>query len=135
MKTDVTLQPDFLCDFTYYQDQYYIFKNQWKLLAKERDFDLVEIGGGLTTTDSVVVVQTLKKRKEDAIAFCLLNPYAWVTAIDRAQEAGIPIVVQGARPPNGVKYPYIGYDEVNTGNELGRETARLFKSLFYFRIA
>jgi ABC-type sugar transport system substrate-binding protein len=110
----------------YYQS----FQMHWRRLAKENNFKLLELDGGLKAETETAAVESLIVQKVDAILFCLLVPDAAVPTIEKAQEAGIPIAAYAITPGKEAQCPFVGYDEYPTGKKLGQETARLFKELY-----
>jgi len=109
---------------------YQAFQKQWQRLAKENNFDLVELDGGLKPETETAAVESLIARKVDGILFCLLTPAPAVTTIQESQKAGIPIAAYAIRPGEGAQCPFVGYDEFPTAKTLGKETAKLFNELF-----
>lgn len=110
----------------YYQG----FQKQWRRLAKEKGFALVELDGGLKPETETAAAESLIAQKVDAILFCLLNPSAAVTTIEKAQKAGIPIAEYAIRAREEATSPFLGYDEYPTCKDQGVKTAELFKKLF-----
>jgi len=110
----------------YYQG----FQKQWRRLAEENGFDLIELDGGLSPETETAAVEDLVAQNVDAILFCLLDPSAAVSTIEYAQDTGIPIAAYAIRPGEEANCPFIGYDEYPTCKEEGKQTAELFKELF-----
>ncbi|MCL5070225.1 MAG: sugar ABC transporter substrate-binding protein [Actinobacteria bacterium] len=110
----------------YYQS----FQMQWRNLAKENNFNLVELDGGLKAETETAAVESLIAQKVDAILFCLLDPSAAVPTIEKAQEAGIPLAAYAIRPGEEAQCPFVGYDEYPSAKVLGKDTAKLFMKLF-----
>jgi ribose transport system substrate-binding protein len=115
----------------YYQS----FQMHWRRLAKENNFKLIELDGGLKAETETAAVESLIAQQVDAILFCLLVPEAAVPTIEKAQDAGIPIAAYAIAPGEAAQCPFVGYAEYPTGKKLGEETAKLFKKAFPGKIA
>jgi ribose transport system substrate-binding protein len=115
----------------YYQS----FQMHWRRLARENNFKLIELDGGLKAETETAAVESLIAQQVDAILFCLLVPEAAVPTIEKAQDAGIPIAAYAIAPGDAAQCPFVGYAEYPTGKKLGEETAKLFKKMFPGKVA
>jgi ribose transport system substrate-binding protein len=69
----------------------------------------------------VNLVESLVRRKVDAISICAINDKAIVGAVEKANEAGIPIFIHNALTdlPGGKVEAYIGYNQRKAGQLCG----------------
>ena len=72
-------------------------------------------------------VEALVRRKVDAISICAINDKAIVGAVEKANEAGVPIFIHNSLTelPGGQVEAYIGYDQRKAGRLCGNYAAEL----------
>lgn len=82
-----------------------------KILAPDREDD----AAGLLN-----LVETMISRKVDAIAVCAMDEETMVTAVQKANAAGIPIVLFNTlvELPAGDVFAYVGYDQRRGGAQV-----------------
>ena len=97
----------------------------WKLykLAPARETDFQK---------QVSMVEDMITREVDAIALCAINDKAVVSAVKKANEAGIPIFVFNSLTefPEGDVEAYIGYDQRAGGRKCGLKAVELLHSKY-----
>jgi len=83
-------------------------------------------------TAQVNIVESLVTRKVDAISICAINQAAVVGAVERANEAHIPIFVHNSLTdlPGGKVEAYIGYNQRKAGQLCGEYAAELLKKKY-----
>lgn len=77
----------------------------------------------------VNLVESLVRRKVDAITICAINDTAIVGAIEQANKAGIPCFVHNSLTelPGGEVAAYIGYDQFKAGRLCGDYAVKRLK--------
>lgn len=92
----------------------------WKLdsLAPDRETNFAA---------QINMVEALVQRKVDAISICAINVDAVVGAVEKANQAGIPVFVHNSLTelPGGKVEAYIGYDQRKAGTMCGEYAAEL----------
>lgn len=97
----------------------------WKLykLAPDRETNFQK---------QVSMVEDMIQRKVDAIALCAINDKAIVSAVRKANDAGIPVFVFNSLTelPGGEVVAYVGYDQRAGGRKVGLKTVELLHSKY-----
>lgn len=97
----------------------------WKLykLAPDRETNFQK---------QVSMVEDMIQRKVDAIALCAINDKAIVSAVRKANEAGIPVFVFNSLTelPGGEVVAYVGYDQRAGGRKVGMKAVELLHSKY-----
>lgn len=80
----------------------------------------------------VAMVEDMIQRRVDAIALCAINDKAIVGAVEKANEAGIPVFVFNSLTelPGGEVVAYVGYDQRAGGRKCGLEAVELLHSKY-----
>ncbi|MDI9440438.1 MAG: sugar ABC transporter substrate-binding protein [Limnochordia bacterium] len=80
----------------------------------------------------VAMVEDMIQRNVDAIALCAINDKAVVGAVEKANEAGIPIFVFNSLTelPGGEVVAYVGYDQRAGGRKCGLKAVELLHSKY-----
>jgi ribose transport system substrate-binding protein len=71
------------------------------------------------------IVESFISQKVDGIAISVLNAEFLTSAIDKAVEAGIPVVTWDSDAPRSKRLAFYGVDDFKSGQIMGEETARL----------
>jgi len=71
------------------------------------------------------VLESFINQKVDGIAISVLNASFLTATIDRAVEAGIPVVTWDSDAPASKRLAFYGVDDFESGRKMGEETARL----------
>jgi len=71
------------------------------------------------------VLESFIQQGVDGIAISVLNAEFLTSTIDRAIEAGIPVVTWDSDAPNSKRIAFYGVDDYESGRIMGEETARL----------
>lgn len=106
------------------------FGDQMEELASKEGFELIVYESGFAPTGVCGAVQSMIAREVDAILLDLEAPVICTRAVLDAQNAGVPIAYYGARPPEPVSCPVIGYNNHEGARKLGAAMARLFGEKF-----
>lgn len=97
----------------------------WQLhkLAPDRETNFIA---------QVGMVEDMIQRNVDAIAVCAINDKAIVAAVEKANEAGIPIFVFNSLTelPGGEVVAYVGYDQRAGGRKVGLKAVELLHSKY-----
>ncbi|MTI59066.1 MAG: sugar ABC transporter substrate-binding protein [Firmicutes bacterium] len=80
----------------------------------------------------VSMVEDMIQREVDAIALCAINDKAVVSAVKKANEAGIPVFVFNSLTelPGGKVEAYVGYDQRAGGRKVGLKAVELLHSKY-----
>lgn len=80
----------------------------------------------------VSMVEDMIQREVDAIALCAINDKAVVSAVKKANEAGIPVFVFNSLTelPGGKVEAYVGYDQRAGGRKVGLKAVDLLHSKY-----
>lgn len=73
----------------------------------------------------VEIIESLVSLKVDGIAVSCNEPNALKFAIDKAVQAGIPVITFDSDSPESLRATYYGIDDAKCGGILGRELARV----------
>lgn len=73
----------------------------------------------------VEIIESLVSLKVDGIAVSCNEPNALKFAIDKAVQAGIPVITFDSDSPDSLRATYYGIDDAKCGGILGRELARV----------
>ncbi len=71
------------------------------------------------------VLESFISQKVDGIAISVLNAEFLTPAIDRAVDAGIPVVTWDSDAPGSKRFAFYGVDDYKSGVIMGEETAKL----------
>jgi ribose transport system substrate-binding protein len=71
------------------------------------------------------VLESFITQKVDGIAISVLNASFLTSTIDRAVEAGIPVVTWDSDAPASKRMAFYGVDDFESGKVMGEETARM----------
>jgi ribose transport system substrate-binding protein len=71
------------------------------------------------------IVESFISQKVDGIAISVLNAEFLTSAIDKAIDAGIPVVTWDSDAPNPKRIAFYGVDDFKSGQIMGDETAKL----------
>jgi ribose transport system substrate-binding protein len=71
------------------------------------------------------IVESFISQKVDGIAISVLNAEFLSSAIDKAIDAGIPVVTWDSDAPNSKRIAFYGVDDFKSGQIMGDETAKL----------
>ncbi len=71
------------------------------------------------------VVESFISQRVDGIAISVLNADFLTSAIDKAIEAGIPVVTWDSDAPKSKRIAFYGVDDFKSGQTMGEETAKL----------
>jgi len=71
------------------------------------------------------ILETFISQKVDGIAISVLNAEFLTSTIDRAVEAGIPVVTWDSDAPASKRLAFYGVDDVRSGQIMGDEAAKL----------
>jgi ribose transport system substrate-binding protein len=120
-------------------------KKRYALIPKSLDipvFDYARIGGeraaqalgveviyrGPDRADELrqkEILESFITQKVDGIAISVLNASFLTSTIDRAVEAGIPVVTWDSDAPDSKRAAFYGVDDLESGRIMGEETAKL----------
>lgn len=103
-------------------------------LAEELGWDLYKLAPDRESNfqKQVSMVEDMIQRKVDAIALCAINDKAVVSAVKKANEAGIPVFVFNSLTelPGGKVEAYVGYDQRAGGRKVGMKAVDLLHSKY-----
>lgn len=71
------------------------------------------------------ILETFISQKVDGIAISVLNAEFLTSTIDRAVEAGIPVVTWDSDAPASKRLAFYGVDDLRSGQIMGEEAAKL----------
>lgn len=71
------------------------------------------------------IVESFISQKVDGIAISVLNAEFLTSAIDKAIDAGIPVVTWDSDAPKSKRIAFYGVDDFRSGQIMGEETAKL----------
>jgi len=71
------------------------------------------------------VLESFITQKVDGIAISVLNPESLTSTIDKAVEAGIPVVTWDSDAPASKRFAFYGVDDFKSGQEMGKAAAEL----------
>src|SRR2546423_6803225 len=71
------------------------------------------------------ILESFITQRVDGIAISVLNADFLTTTIDRAVEAGIPVVTWDSDAPKSKRQAFYGVDDYKSGQIMGEEAARL----------
>ncbi len=71
------------------------------------------------------IVESFISQKVDGIAISVLNAEFLTSAIDKAIDAGIPVVTWDSDAPKSKRLAFYGVDDFKSGQIMGEETAKL----------
>ena len=71
------------------------------------------------------VLESMIAQKVDGIAISVLNADLLTSTIDRAMDAGIPVVTWDSDAPKSKRMAFYGVDDYKSGEIMGNETAKL----------
>ncbi len=71
------------------------------------------------------IVESFISQKVDGIAISVLNAEFLTSAIDKAIDAGIPVVTWDSDAPGSKRIAFYGVDDFKSGQIMGEETAKL----------
>lgn len=98
-----------------------------KRLAAELG-DVEVIYRGPDRADDIAQKQILEsfiQQRVDGIAISVSNAESLTATIDRAVEAGIPVVTWDSDAPNSKRFAFYGVDDYNSGLEMGKRAGEL----------
>lgn len=103
-------------------------------VAKELGWNLYKLAPDRETNfqAQVSMVEDMIQRNVDAIALCAINDKAIVSAVEKANEAGIPVFVFNSLTelPGGKVVAYVGYDQRAGGRKVGLKAVELVHSKY-----
>jgi ribose transport system substrate-binding protein len=73
------------------------------------------------------ILESSLTQKVDGIAISCANAELLTEAIDKAVDAGIPVVTWGADAPKSKRLAFYGIDDLASGKTLGQEAAKLLE--------
>ncbi|WEK54847.1 MAG: substrate-binding domain-containing protein [Candidatus Cohnella colombiensis] len=76
-------------------------------------------------SEEITVLEQVIAKKPAGIAVTAINPDALIGTINKAIEAGIPIVLFDSDAPNSMAYSFLGTDNYSAGAQAAREFGRL----------
>ena len=94
-------------------------KSGAELAAKERGIDLVMLGGDNNVNKQVQQVEDFIAQGVDLIIVQGVDTAGIATAVEMANEAGIPVMGTEERPDRGELFCYIAFDNVESGRNGG----------------
>ena len=71
------------------------------------------------------VLESFISQKVDGIAISVLNADFLTSTIDKAMDAGIPVVTWDSDAPKSKRIAFYGVDDFKSGQEMGRQAAKL----------
>ena len=71
------------------------------------------------------VLESFIQQKVDGIAISVLNAESLSSTIDKAVDAGIPVVTWDSDAPTSKRFAFYGVDDFKSGQELGKAAAEL----------
>lgn len=71
------------------------------------------------------VLESFIQQKVDGIAISVLNAEALTSTIDKAVDAGIPVVTWDSDAPASKRFAFYGVDDFRSGQEMGKAAAEL----------
>jgi ribose transport system substrate-binding protein len=71
------------------------------------------------------VLESFISQRVDGIAISVTNAQSLTAAIDKAVEAGIPVVTWDSDAPASKRFAFYGVDDFQSGQEMGRQAAAL----------
>jgi ribose transport system substrate-binding protein len=71
------------------------------------------------------VLESFIQQKVDGIAISVLNAEFLTSTIDKAVDAGIPVVTWDSDAPASKRFAFYGVDDFKSGQEMGKATAEL----------
>jgi len=71
------------------------------------------------------ILESFIQQKVDGIAISVLNAEFMTSTIDKAVEAGIPVVTWDSDAPNSKRFAFYGVDDFKSGQEMGKAAAEL----------
>lgn len=71
------------------------------------------------------VLESFISQRVDGIAISVLNAEFLTSTIDKAVDAGIPVVTWDSDAPNSKRFAFYGVDDFSSGQEMGRQAAEL----------
>ncbi|AZO93814.1 substrate-binding domain-containing protein [Iocasia frigidifontis] len=103
-------------------------------VAEELGWDLYKLAPDRESNfqKQVSMVEDMIQREVDAIALCAINDKAVVSAVKKANEAGIPVFVFNSLTelPGGKVEAYVGYDQRAGGRKVGLKAVDLLHSKY-----
>ncbi|HLV10797.1 MAG TPA: sugar ABC transporter substrate-binding protein [Halanaerobiales bacterium] len=101
-------------------------------MAEEYGWQLYKLAPDRETNfqEQVSMVEDMIQRGVDAIAVCAINDKAIVSAVRKANDAGIPVFVFNSLTelPGGEVVAYVGYDQRAGGRKVGLKAVDLLHS-------
>ena len=73
------------------------------------------------------VLESFIQQKVDGIAISVLNAEILTSTIDKAVDAGIPVVTWDSDAPASKRFAFYGVDDFRSGQEMGKAAAELLK--------
>ncbi|WP_434758325.1 sugar ABC transporter substrate-binding protein [Paenibacillus amylolyticus] len=77
------------------------------------------------TEQQIRIVENMIKQRVDGIAISPVDADALTPVMNKAKEAGIPVVTFESDAPSSKRAAYVGADNYQTGQQFARTTARL----------
>ena len=71
------------------------------------------------------ILESFISQKVDGIAISVLDAAALTPAIDKAVDAGIPVVTWDSDAPASKRFAFYGVDDFKSGQEMGRQAVQL----------
>lgn len=93
-----------------------IAKDGFDAAAKDLGFKAQWVGPqGIDANEMINQIENAIAQKVDGIITMALNPEAFGPVLEKAEKAGIPVVIVNSDAPNSPRLAYIGTDEKNLG--------------------
>lgn len=94
--------------------------------GRERGVDLVfRAPEGKDVPAQIAMMDELISMGVDGIALCATDPAALVPSVNRAMDAGIPVIAFESDLPDSRRICFLGTDNYNAGREMGHLLARM----------
>jgi ABC-type sugar transport system substrate-binding protein len=101
-----------------------------KKYAADNNIQLIEKDGRKDPATMTAAIEQFVVQHVDGIIFSPIDAAAAVVPIKSAENAKIPIIVNGIRAAKGVSYPFVGQEEGVGEEELGKRAAAQFAQQF-----
>jgi ABC-type sugar transport system substrate-binding protein len=101
-----------------------------KKYAADNNIKLIEKDGRKDPSAMTEAIEQFIVQRVDGIIFSPIDAAAAVVPIKSAENAKIPIIVNGIRAAKGVSYPFVGQEEGVGEEELGKRAAAQFAEQF-----
>ena len=131
----ITFDPSYFFAGVEYNSWDRSYRRELDNIAREKNVNFIHVEGGLDFDRSDYAIEELLDLRVDGIVIFQQDPGITSGLVKKAQTAGIPVLIHGARPQQPMQVPYVDFDEYGSCEELGKAVAQKFLQEFPGEVA